>query len=152
VVASAQGATYHQCHEEGSVPPVQAPDFVRETRFSAVVDDCHLHDDRAPAVRTKRVNVGPPNHRMRDFSLADCVVRGTIVDRCDGRLAVDGHAEILRLTADEPDDEPSPEGGYWADLSSRSRRNRSSCSRRAGQSCGRPVASASTSGHAKSKK
>jgi hypothetical protein len=70
----------------------------------------NVHDTQPPVVTTlEPIELWPPNHTYRDFSLADCISQ--VVDGCDGSLDPSVAGRIVRITSDELEDDKLEDGG-----------------------------------------
>ncbi|MHC4067334.1 MAG: immunoglobulin-like domain-containing protein [Planctomycetota bacterium] len=60
-------------------------------------------DTLPPAVTNgEMIEIWPPNHHYRTFSLSDCAVN--LTDLCEGELEVDALGPIMSIYSDEPED------------------------------------------------
>jgi hypothetical protein len=58
-------------------------------------------DTQPPVLHTSQVDMWPPNHRMRSFTLADCV---RVTETCDSAINVNASGAISSIFSDEPED------------------------------------------------
>jgi hypothetical protein len=58
-------------------------------------------DTQPPVLQTGNVELWPPNHAMRSFTLADCVA---VTETCDSSLNVNASGVITSIFSDEPED------------------------------------------------
>ncbi len=68
---------------------------------STAVRPLQVVDTQPPVLHTSQIEMWPPNHKMRAFTLADCV---SVTEACDTTLNVNAAGSISSIFSDEPED------------------------------------------------
>ncbi|HYO54239.1 immunoglobulin-like domain-containing protein [Archangium sp.] len=69
-------------------------------------------DTLPPVIQTSEVEMWPPNHKMRSFTLADCA---RVAEVCDSTLDINAAGAIVSIFSDEPEDANGSGDGHTLD-------------------------------------
>ncbi|MBI4509318.1 MAG: hypothetical protein HY698_06755 [Deltaproteobacteria bacterium] len=98
VAMSAMPACDYPVGETAVTLTVTDPQGASATCSAKVV----VEDQGAPKITVKPLLLWPPNHKMHELRLSDCVAEAT--SACGGPIDVDTAGEILSIYSDEPED------------------------------------------------
>jgi hypothetical protein len=79
---------------------------------STAVRPLQVVDTQPPVLHTSQIEMWPPNHKMRSFTLADCV---SVTETCDTTLDVNAAGSISSIFSDEPEDMNGNGDGHTLD-------------------------------------